>query len=198
VLAGAAIAWITAPYHGLDVAWVALIGLTLVTASNLLDRAAFRAAIFWDFLFYLAARAELDGVVRHLAIDQWLIHSLEPALATAGRAAGLVPDRADGRDLRGALHPAELSARLAAHDHGGAARDPRRHRAARVLLVISTAVSVWFLPYQSAYYLALYFGTKEQAFTHRQVRPVAWSYGAIYLLAVIVAIPFWRALGLVP
>jgi len=47
-------------------------------------------------------------------------------------------------------------------------------------------------------FLALYFGTKEQAFTHRQVRPVAWSYGAIYLLAVIVAIPFWRALGLVP
>ena len=65
-------------------------------------------------------------------------------------------------------------------------------------LAISTAVSVWFLPYQSAYYLALYFGTKEQAFTHRQVRPVAWSYGVIYLLAIAAGIPLWRVLGLVP
>jgi TRAP-type C4-dicarboxylate transport system permease large subunit len=65
-------------------------------------------------------------------------------------------------------------------------------------LVICTTVSVWFLPYQSTYYLALYFGTKERAFTHGQVRLLAWSYGAIYLLAILLAIPYWRLLGLVP
>jgi divalent anion:Na+ symporter, DASS family len=65
-------------------------------------------------------------------------------------------------------------------------------------LVICTTVTVWFLPYQSTYYLALYFGTKQKAFTHGQVRLLAWSYGLIYLLAIAVAIPYWRLLGLLP
>ncbi|CAN0475284.1 unnamed protein product, partial [Phaeothamnion confervicola] len=67
-----------------------------------------------------------------------------------------------------------------------------------LLLVISTAASVWFMPYQSAYYLALYFGTKEQAFSHRQARPMAWAYGLIYLMAIAAGIPLWRFLGLLP
>ena len=57
---------------------------------------------------------------------------------------------------------------------------------------------MWFLPYQSTYYLALYFSTKEKAFSYRQVRALAWSYGVIYVIAIAVAIPFWRYLGMLP
>lgn len=67
-----------------------------------------------------------------------------------------------------------------------------------LILVICTTVTVWFLPYQSTCYLALYFGTKEKAFSHGQVRLLAWSYGVIYLLAILVAIPYWWLLGLLP
>jgi hypothetical protein len=67
-----------------------------------------------------------------------------------------------------------------------------------LLLVICTSIAIWFLPYQSTCYLALYFGTKEKAFSHSQVRLLAWSYGYIYLLAVLAAIPYWRWLKLIP
>lgn len=40
------------------------------------------------------------------------------------------------------------------------------------------------------------FGTKEKAFSHGQVRLLAWSYGLIYLLAILVALPYWWLLGL--
>jgi hypothetical protein len=60
------------------------------------------------------------------------------------------------------------------------------------------AVTVWFLPYQSTTYLALYFGTKEKSFSYAQVRLLAWSYGAIYLIAILFAIPYWQWLGLLP
>src|SRR5262245_42877388 len=79
VLVGAIIGWITAPYHGLEVAWVAMIGLAILLATNLLDRATFRAGIYWDFLFFLGAVLGLSSVVRHLGIDQWLI-ALAPVL----------------------------------------------------------------------------------------------------------------------
>lgn len=65
-------------------------------------------------------------------------------------------------------------------------------------LVICTSVAIWFLPYQSTCYLALYFGTKEKAFSHGQVRLLAWGYGVISLLAVLAAIPYWRWMGLIP
>jgi hypothetical protein len=65
-------------------------------------------------------------------------------------------------------------------------------------LVICMTTAVWFLPYQSTYYLALYFGTKEKAFSHSQVRIIAWCYAATYLAAIIIAVPWWRMLGLLP
>jgi hypothetical protein len=67
-----------------------------------------------------------------------------------------------------------------------------------LVVVICMSVTVWFLPYQSTTYLALYFGTKEKAFTHAQARKLAWSYGVIYLLAIAAAIPYWWFMGLLP
>jgi anion transporter len=198
VLIGAVVGWITAPYHGLDVAWVAMIGLATLLAMGLLDRTTFRAGIYWDFLFYLGAVLSLTGVVRHLSVDRWVIQQLTPWLAPM------------------AAHPAHFLLLVAVAVFAARfilpsfplvsvltltlvpiAGDAGIHPLALVL-VICTTVAVWFLPYQSTYYLALYFGTKEKAFTHSQVRLLAWSYGVIYVLAILVAIPYWKILGLLP
>jgi hypothetical protein len=56
--------------------------------------------------------------------------------------------------------------------------------------------NMWFLPYQSTIYQALYYGADEQAFTHAQVRPIGLSYGVACLLGLVVSVPFWRAMGL--
>ena len=198
VLCGAVVGWLTSPYHGIDVAWVAMAGLTVLLAANLLDRAAFRASIYWDFLFYLGTVLSLTGVVRHLGIDTWLIHLIEPTISPLVQ------------------HPMALLLLLAVSIYAARFVLPSFPLVSPLvltvvpitsaagikpmvlLIVLSTAVSVWFMPYQSPYYLALYFGTKEQAFTHRQARPMAWIYGLIYLVAIAAGIPFWRMLGLLP
>jgi DASS family divalent anion:Na+ symporter len=198
VLLGAVLGWITAPYHGVDVAWVAMIGLAILLAANFLDRATFRSGIYWDFLFYLGAVLSLTSVVRYLQVDVWVIRLLTPliepmtarpdlfllALSVAVFAARFIlPSFPLVSLLVITLAPIALPAGIAP---------------LALTLVICTTVSVWFLPYQSTYYLALYFGTKEQAFSHSQVRLVAWSYGIIYLVAVAVAIPYWHYLGMLP
>jgi DASS family divalent anion:Na+ symporter len=198
VLIAAVLGWISAPYHHIDVAWVAVGGMTLLLGANLLDRTTFRAGIQWDFIFFLGAVLSLTEVARHLGIDAWIIHALAPVLeplaprpthfllvvALAVFAARFVlPSLPLVSLLIVTIVP------IAAHAHISPLA---------LTLVICTTVSVWFLPYQSTYYLALYFGTKEKAFDHGQVRLLAWSYGAIYLLAILLAIPYWRWLGLVP
>jgi anion transporter len=198
VLAGAMVGWITGPWHGVDAAWVAMIGLAVLLTADLLDRPTFRAGIYWDFLFYLGAVLGLTGVVRHLGVDTWIIGRLAPTLQplTAQPTSfllmmGLVIFAArfvlPSFPLVSLLTITVVPIATAAGIHPLA-----------LTLVVCTTVAVWFLPYQSTYYLALYFGTKERAFTHGQVRLLAWSYGLIYLLAIAVAAPYWRLLGWLP
>jgi DASS family divalent anion:Na+ symporter len=198
VVSGAMLGWISAPYHSVDVAWVAMLGLLLLLATNLLDRTAFRSGINWDFLFYLGAVLSLTSVVRQLGIDTWVIRLLTPVLE---------PLAANPTQFLLVMAVAIFAARFILPSFplvslltltivpiataAGISPLP-------LLLVICTSVAVWFLPYQSTCYLALYFGTKEKAFSHGQVRSLAWSFGVIYWLAIAAAIPYWRWLELLP
>jgi DASS family divalent anion:Na+ symporter len=198
VVVAAMLGWISSPYHQIDAAWVAMIGLSLLLATNLLDRETFRAGINWDFLFYLGAVLSLTSVVRQLGIDSWLINQLTPLLAplTARPALFLLVLAAAIFAARFILPSFPLVSLLTitvvpiAMNAG--------INALVLLLIICMSVTVWFLPYQSTCYLALYFGAKEQAFSHAQTRKLAWSYGLIYLIATLVAIPYWWMLGLLP
>jgi len=198
VLLAAMIGWLTEPLHGVDVAWVAMIGLAVLLAANLLDRMTFRSGIYWDFLFYLGAVLSLTGVVRNLGVDTWVIRLLTPVLEplAAQPARFLMVMALAVFAARFILPSIPLVSILIITVVPIAAA---AHIAPLALtIVICTSVTVWFLPYQSTYYLALYFGTKEKAFSHGQVRALAWTYGAIYLVAIAVAIPFWRHLGMLP
>ncbi|HVN88025.1 MAG TPA: SLC13 family permease [Candidatus Binatia bacterium] len=196
VLVLAMIGWITGPYHGVDAAWVAMTGLAVLLTANLLDRPTFRAGIYWDFLFYLGAVLGLTGVVHQVHVDTWVIERLKPILEPMAEypASFLLVTAVGIFAARFILPSFPLVSLLTLTVVPIAANAGIRPLS--LILVICTTVAVWFLPYQSTYYLALYFGTKEKAFTHGQVRVLAWSYGLIYLLAICVAIPYWRLLGL--
>ena len=58
--------------------------------------------------------------------------------------------------------------------------------------------NMWFLPYQSTIYQALYYGTDEQAFSHAQARPIALVYGLACLAGLVASVPFWQVMGLLP
>ena len=58
--------------------------------------------------------------------------------------------------------------------------------------------NMWFLPYQSTIYQALYYGSDEQSFTHAQSRPLALVYGIACLLGLVASVPVWQAMGLLP
>jgi anion transporter len=198
VVLAAMIGWITAPYHQIDVAWVAMSGLAILLATNLLDRETFRAGINWDFLFYLGAVLSLTSVVQQLDVDTWLINQLAPLLKPLAEhppmfiltmalaifaARFILPSFPLVSLLTLTVVPIATQAGM---------------QTLPLVLVTCMTVTIWFLPYQSTTYLALYFGTKEKSFSHAQVRLLAWSYGVIYLIAVLVAIPYWRWLGLLP
>jgi hypothetical protein len=65
-----------------------------------------------------------------------------------------------------------------------------------VALVALVSTQVWFLPYQSTVYLALYHGSGE-CFSHRHARALAWLWGLLVLVSIALSVPVWRMMGLV-
>ena len=70
--------------------------------------------------------------------------------------------------------------------------------AALLGMVALVATNMWYVPYQSIMYQALYYGTSEQAFSHAQARPIALIYGLACLIGLLATVPVWRAMGLLP
>ena len=189
--------WITAPLHGISEAWVALGALLLFMLGGVLDRASLRANVDIGFLLFLGVVSSLSGVVSAVKADRWLMTLVSPfleaaafhpavlllAVAVVNVAVRFVLNKFAATILL-ALALAPLGAQLGVHP-------------GVVLLVILLTTDVWFFPYQLDVYQIAYFGTGEQGFSHAQGRRFMIAKLVVSLLAIVVSLPWWRALGLI-
>ena len=192
VLAG----WITQPWHGVDPAWLTLVGLCALLATQVLDRTALQSQVDWSFLLFMGMAFSLADLTAHVGADAWFAAWARAALgdvttpAAAVTAAVLItvavrfalPWQTAVPLLTVALTPFAQAAGLSP---------------LIVALVALKAGNVFLLPQQSPYYLTLYYGTEERAFGHADARPFAWLYAGAVLAGFLLSLPYWRALGLV-
>jgi di/tricarboxylate transporter len=192
------IAFALGPFVGLEPAWPAIVALVVLIATNALDQQGFTAGTNWPFLIFFGVMLSLAEVFSTLKVDAWLAAAAATPLAPlASNSAVFV---------------------LAVGLVGYALNLVVRWQAACVLmtLVLVPAVAplgvepwvvgmtalvttnMWFLPYQSTIYQALYYGTDEQAFSHSQIRPIAIVYGLACLAGLVASVPFWQAMGMLP
>ncbi|MDP3766712.1 MAG: anion permease, partial [Dehalococcoidia bacterium] len=192
------LAFVAGPAVGLDPAWAAVLAMVVLAAANVLDQQGFKNGINWTFLIFFGVMLSLADVFRVLQIDAWLANVIASPLAPL------------------AAEPAVFLVALALA--GYLLNLVVRWQAACVLMTVVVVPAVaplgvdpwvvgitalvttnmWFLPYQSTIYQALYYGTDERAFSHAQARPIALAYGVSCLLGLLASIPLWRAMGLLP
>jgi len=192
------IAFVLGPPLKLDPAWAAVLAMVVLGAANVLDANGFKSGINWAFLIFFGAMLSLGDVFRTLGVDAWL---------AGAAAAPLTP-----------LVKSPTLFLIAVGVMGYVLNLVVRWQAACVLMTLVlvpvtsplgiepwvigitalVTTNMWFLPYQSTIYQALYYGTEERAFTHKQVQPIALAYGVACLVGLAVSVPFWRAMGLMP
>jgi CRP-like cAMP-binding protein/di/tricarboxylate transporter len=195
---GLAIAgWASAPFHGVNEAWIALAALVVFFLGGVLDRGIFRTNVDLGFLLFLGIVSGISGVAVAVKADQWLVATIAPLLDAAAVNASvylftvgfittvsrLVLNKFAGTIL---LTLALVPPGEALGIHPGA-----------VLLVILLTTDVWFLPFQLDSYQAAYFGTGEQGFSHAQGRRFMMAKLVVSVIAIAVSLPWWRALGLI-
>lgn len=190
------LAWLTQALHGIDPAWIALAGLCVLLGTGILDRQAIRAEVDWPFLLFMGMVFSLADLTVQVGADAWFARVVRPALGGASAhvveavtAAVLItvavrfllPWQTAVPLLTVALTPFALEAGLSPWI---------------IALIALKAGNVFLVPYMNPYYLTLYYGTEEQAFTHAQARSFAWAYVGIVLAAFLLSLPYWRFLGL--
>lgn len=190
------IGWILQPWHGIDPAWLTLVGFCLLLAMQVLDRTALQAQVDWSFLLFMGMAFSLADLAAYVHADAWFAARAREALGdvttpeAAVTAAILItvlvrfalPWQTAVPLLTVALTPFAQAAGLSPLIMG---------------LVALKAGNLFLLPQQSPYYLTLYYGTEERAFGHRDARPFAWVYAGTVLAGFLLSLPYWRALGLV-
>jgi len=196
VLVGLIAGFLTEPWHGINGAWLGVGALVVLALGRALDTTMVRTGVNWPFLLFFGAISSLATVFSTLGIDAWL----------GARLAGVIQSMALG-SLSFCLAlavvgfclsfivrwqaAAPLLTLVALPAAGAAGVHPFL-----VALVALVSTQVWFLPYQSTVYLALYHGSGE-CFSHRHARALAWLWGVLVLASIALAMPVWRSMGLV-
>jgi anion transporter len=196
-LAGALLlGWMTEPLHGINAAWLALATFCLLVGRGVLDRSALRNGVDWSFLLFMGMVFSLSDLTVRVGAAAWLSQLLSTMIggAASSRVAILLAAIAITFAVR-FLMPWQTAVALLTVTLTPLA-DQAGFSPWIIALVALKAGNLFFVPYQSTYYLTIYYGSEERAFSHEQVRPFAWMYAAVVVLAFLVSVPYWRLLGL--
>lgn len=188
---------ILAPLHGIDSAWVMLIGFAILVISGILDRQTISTGIDWPFLLFLGVAFSFASATQELGIADALSSFLGEKLAVFLSSPTLllivvilvsflvtlvIRDDPAVILLVTALLP--LAGQAGIHPW-------------IFVFVILLATDPFFFTYQSPTYLTAYYSSEGKSFTHAQGQKIALAYAIAIVLAITVSVPYWEWIGLI-
>lgn len=185
------------PLHGIDSAWIMLIGFAVLVISGVLDRKTISTGIDWTFLLFLGVAFSFSAAANELGLVEALSSFLGQHMGVFVSspffflAAVIVLSFIVTLIVRD--DPAVIllvTALLPLADQAGV------HPWILVFVVL-LSTDPFFFAYQSPTYLTAYYSSEGKAFSHRQGQKVAFAYGLAVLLLALLCVPYWKWLGLI-
>ena len=187
--------WVVAPFFGLDLGAIALLGLLVTVLAGAFDHRALQA-LDWNFLLFFGVVLTIGRLVVSLELDRAAVAAIEATLGAlrlgpltfvlAVTLISLVVRLLLDQDLTVLL--ASLTLIPLAPSVGA---DPWL----TVIALLATSV-LWFLPSQTPSYLVAQSASEGRLFSHEQARRFALGYTGVTLAAMVACVPYWRWLGL--
>lgn len=199
VLISALLLWITEPLHGISSTLVALVGLSVLLGSGVYGRPDFRTGIPWDSVVFIGGIINLGSVIPYLKIDKWIgqmfgpqigglianfyIFTIALALFIYLARFVLVSMNASIAIFVVLLVPFAVQAGINPWTMG---------------MVVYCSVNVWNAFYQNSSFLVAFYATGGAMVDHSQMVKFSLAYMVISLAGLLLSIPLWKMLGLVP
>jgi di/tricarboxylate transporter/CRP-like cAMP-binding protein len=188
--------FVSEPLHGVHPAWIAVIAVAVLTAAGIVNVNSLRA-VNWNFALLFGVLISLATVFAQTGLDRWMAALIASVIGGLAAAPILFLVALAGLSIAVSfLVRWQAAAPLITIALAPVAADAGIHPFI-VGLIAVVAGNGFFLPYQSTTYLALAAGTDGKLFSHAQARPAALAYGLWTLLAVALAVPAWRLMGLI-
>jgi hypothetical protein len=189
--------WLTAPYHGIDGAWIAIIAFATLVNTGIIDWNMLRKGIDWELLIHMGVTLAIPTLLKQAKIDQWLVDIMSPLIlpfmdspvwffliiALLTYALKLIfTSFLAVVTLSVALLPLSIDVGMSPWI---------------IAMIILIASEVWFFPYQVDWHMLAYSTTDGKGFSYPLMCRINIFYAIAYIIALIVAIPYWRYLGLI-
>jgi anion transporter len=188
--------WLTAGYHGIDGAWISLLALCVLINSGVLGWGRIKKSIDWEMLIYMGATLSIPTLLTQAKIDHWLVGIFSPLILPFTQTPALafiivlLITYAVKLIFTSFLTVVTLAIALlplAADMHV----NPWI-----VIMIVLIASEVWFFSFQVDWHTLAYATTDGKGFSYSLMSRITPFYALAYILALIVAIPYWRYLGL--
>ena len=188
--------FLTQSWHGINAAWVSMLGLLMLVFGGVLDEKGLRAEIDWNFLLSFGSLVGFGGVISSSGLSTAIARTVQPAVSVFGATPYLFLPMVSvvmhllrfALPLPAAILVAMLTVQPVSSTLG--------IHPLVVALVVLVSGNPWFLPYQNSIYLNIVQNCEEGFIRHRQTVRMAWWHVGAVTLSVIVSIPYWRYLGL--
>lgn len=191
--------WATEPWHGIGAHLTALIGLCLALSFRVIDRTDFRSSIAWDSLIFICAVLNLTPVFETLHINEWIVAMFSPlmqqltgnpylfilgiALITVIVRFVIISEMAFISIFMVFLVPLVMQAGINPWVAG---------------MVIYVMVTPWFVFYQNSLYVAAHYSTDGEMVKFSDMSIFCTAYLFNSLLALLISVPYWQYLHLLP
>ncbi len=196
VLCFTVIGWLTISHHQIDGAWIALISLCVLVNTGVLGWGMMKKGIDWELLIYMGATLSIPTLLTQARIDQWLVTQLSPLILPFLDSPAItfviivLITYAVKLIFTSFLTVVTLSVALLPLA-GDLNVSPWV-----VVMIILIASEVWFFPFQVDWHTLAYSTTEGRGFTYRLMYLINPFYAFAYIVALLLAIPYWRYLGL--
>ena len=189
--------WLTAPYHGIDGAWIAIIAFAVLVNTGIIDWNMLRKGIDWELLIHMGVTLSIPTLLKQARIDVWLVDVMSPlivpfidspvrfflVIVLLTYLLKLVfTSFLAVVTLSVALLPLSIDVGMSPWI---------------IAMIILIASEVWFFPYQVDWHMLAYSTTEGKGFSYPLMCRINIFYALAYIVALIVAIPYWRYLGLI-
>ncbi|MEK0313508.1 SLC13 family permease [Cohnella sp. 56] len=185
------------PLHGLDYAWVMLLGFAVLVVTGVLDGQTLKLGIDWPFLLFIGVAFSFAEVAERVGVVDALSDVLGARMAIFSGSPTLflvavvllsflvtLVVRDDAAVILLVVSTAGLASQVGIHPWV-------------LVFVILLSTDPFFFAYQSPTYLTGYYSAEGRSFTHRQGQVTALGYGLAVLLLTIACVPYWQWLGLI-
>jgi len=194
---GSIVLLILAPLHGIDSAWIMLLGFAILVISGVLDRQTVSNGIDWPFLLFLGVAFSFATATQELGIADALSAFLGEKLSVFLTSPTLL--------LTVVILVSFLVTLIIRDDPAVillvTALLPLAQQAGIhpwiFVFVILLATDPFFFTYQSPTYLTAYYSSEGKSFSHKQGQKIALGYALAIILAIAASVPYWEWIGLI-